>query len=107
MAAFHDDKLWQEAYVALLDLLDETDGLTPADIADQVRKHGMMVLTTIAQASSMRDRKYRDLKLRDVASIIVSLRSLLSILWAQKALGDEAFGNLDGAYEELANKLPR
>ena len=60
MSAFHDDKLWQEAYVATLDALEATGTLTGNDVVDQVRKHVMMVLTVTAQAANDRDRKIRD-----------------------------------------------
>ena len=106
MATFHDDKLWQEAYVACLDLLEAT-GDGESDVAHQARKHAMMVLTTIADGLSRRDRREHDMKLRDAGNIVVALRSLLSILWGQEVLTDEQFGKVDGAYESLSNKLPR
>ncbi len=92
--------------MACLDLLEATDG-QPGDLFDQVRKHAMMVATEVAQAVSNRDRKFRDIKLRGVANIIIALRSLLSLLWAREALNDDIFGKLDAAYEALSNKLPR
>lgn len=100
--------------MAALDLLEAThsqgsgqaDGLN-GDLEEQIRKHGMMVVTEVAQAVGNRDRKFRDIKLRGVVNIIVALRSLLSILWAREALSDETFGKLDSAYEALAQKLPR
>ena len=107
MSAFHDDKLWQEAYVVTLDALDATSAQTGNDLVDQVRKHVMMVLTVAAQAVNDRDRKIRDTKLRDAGHIIVALRSLLSVLWGQEVFSDEVFEKLDGAYEALAAKLPR
>lgn len=107
MSTFHDDKLWQEAYVALLDVLETTDGMD-TDIVAQVRKHAMMTLTEVGQGVANRDRKLRDIKLRGVGTgIIVALRSLLSVLWGTEVLTDDQFGKLDGAYEALANKLPR
>ena len=107
MSAFHDDKLWQEAYVATLDALEATGTLTGNDVVDQVRKHVMMVLTVTAQAANDRDRKIRDAKLRDAGHIIAALRSLLSVLWGQEVFSDDVFEKLDGAYEALAMKLPR
>lgn len=104
---FHDDKFWQEAYVACMDLLEATDGKEPADVVDQARKHAMMALTVTAQAVATQDRRLRDTKLRDVRGIVVSLRSLLSVLWAREAFDDETFGNLDGTYETLFDKLPK
>lgn len=93
--------------MATLDALDATNSLTGNDVIDQVRKHVMMVLTVIAQSAGERDRKMREIKLRDVGHIIESLRSLLSVLWGQEVFSDEIFEKLDGAYEALANKLPR
>ena len=104
--SFHDDKLWQEAYVALLDVLEATDAID-GDLVEQVRKHAMMVLTEIAQGVSNRDRKMRDIKLHNVGNIIIATRSLLSVIWGQEALTDDQFAKLDGAYESLSNKLPR
>lgn len=104
---FHDDKLWQEAFTSLLDVLEKTDGAS-SDLVDQVRKHAMMTLTETGQAVANRDRKFRDIKLRSVGTgIIVALRSLLSVMWAREMLSDDDFAKLDGAYEALANKLPR
>ncbi|OGG27580.1 hypothetical protein A3A64_03040 [Candidatus Gottesmanbacteria bacterium RIFCSPLOWO2_01_FULL_48_11] len=104
--SFHDDKLWQEAYVAAIDTLEATDG-QPGDLIDQVRKHAMMVLTEVAQAVGNRDRKLRDIKLHGVGNIIIALRSLLSLLWAREGFTDETFGKLDAAYEARAVKFPR
>lgn len=104
---FHDDKLWQEAFTSLLDVLEITEDVN-SDIAKQVRKHAMVVLTEVGQAVANRDRKFRDIKLRTVGTgAIVALRSLLSVLWAREILSDDDFAKLDGAYEALANKLPR
>lgn len=104
---FHDDKLWQDAFTALLDLLEITEG-EDGDLVAKVRKQGMMVLTEVAQAVASRDRKFRDIKLRTVGSAnIVAIRSLLSVMWAREMLSDDEFGKLDGAYESLEAKLPR
>lgn len=106
MSTFHDDKLWQESYTALLDLLEATNE-NDADVIDQVRKHAMMVLTEVAQGVATRDRRFRDTKLRGAYSISVALRSLLSVAWANEDLDDEVFQKLDGVYEELGKKLPQ
>lgn len=107
MSAFHDDKLWQEAYVVTLDALDATGAQIGNDLVDQVRKHAMMALTVVAQAANDRDRKIRDAKLRDAGHIIVALRSLLSVLWGQEVFSDDVFEKLDSAYEGFSTKLPR
>lgn len=111
--SFHDDALWQQAYMAALDVLEATPSVTSGqaelddDLVGQIRKHAMMVVTEVAQAVAHRDRKFRDIKLRGVTNIVVALRSLLSLLWAREALDDDTFGKLDASYEALSNKLPR
>jgi len=95
---FHDDKLWQEAFTDLLDLLEATDEETH-DVAVEARKQGMVILTEIASAVSSRRRV--------APGLTASLRSLLSVMWAKEMLTDDEFAKLDGAYESLANKLPR
>lgn len=98
MSTFHDDKVWQEAFTALLDLLEMTDG-EESGVAAEAQKQGLMILTEIARAISTRRRVE--------VGITAPLRSILSVMWAREMLTDDQFGKLDGAYEALANKLPR
>ena len=102
--SFHDDKLWQEAYTAVIDLCALVGD---NEIIAQAQKLGLKTLTTIADGVSRRDRRERDMKLRDAAGKVAGVRSLLSVAWAQDAVSDETFAKLDGAYESLADKLPR
>ena len=97
MSTFHDDKVWQEAFTALLDLLDMTN--EESDVAVRARKEGMKILSEIAKAVATRRRVE--------PGLTAPIRSLLSVLWAREMLTDDQFGKLDGAYEALANKLPR
>jgi hypothetical protein len=104
MATFHDDKLWQEAYTAVLDLCEVAEG---NDVLGQAKVLGLATLTTLADAASRKDRREHDIKLHDAMGQIAGVRSLLSVAWAQEAVEDEEFQKLDTAYEALANKLPR
>ena len=104
MSTFHDDTLWQEAYTAVLDLCEAA---TDNDVLRQAKTLGLRALSTVADGVSRRDRRERDSKLRDAMGMVAGLRSLLSVAWAQEALSDETFQKLDGAYENLCNKLPR
>lgn len=96
--SFHDDKLWQEAFTALLDLLEATEDKDNV-VVDECQRLGVNILTETANAVSRRKRPN--------ASNVISLRSLLSVLWAKELVSDEEFNKLDSAYETLANKLPR
>lgn len=104
MTTFHDDKLWQEAYTAVIDLCALSDD---NEVIKRAQKLGLKTLTTIADGVSRRDRRERDMKLRDAAGQVAGVRSLLSVAWAQDAVNDDVFAKLDGAYEALGNKLPR
>ncbi len=95
---FHDDKVWQEAFTALLDLLEMTDEIA-GDLSSEARSQGMKILTEIARAVATRRRAE--------PGLTAPLRSLLSVMWAREMLSDDDFAKLDGAYEALANKLPR
>lgn len=105
MSTFHDDKLWQEAYTAVLDLCEAA--ATANEVLLQAKTLGLTTLSTVADGVSRRDRRERDMKLRDAMGMVAGLRSLLSVAWAQEALSDDAFQKLDTAYEALGNKLPR
>jgi hypothetical protein len=104
MATFHDDKLWQEAYTAVLDLCEAAQG---NDVLAQAQTLGLATLTTLADAAGRRDRREREMKLRDAMGQIAGVRSLLSVAWAQEGLDDEVFQKLDTAYETLSNQLPK
>lgn len=102
--SFHDDKIWQMSYTAVIDLCAL---VAQNDVIERAQKLGLKTLTIIADGVSRRDRRERDIKLRDAAGSVAGVRSLLSVAWAQEALDDETFAKLDGAYEELSSKLPR
>ncbi len=102
--SFHDDKLWQEAYTSVIDLCALTD---ENEVCKQAQKLGLKTLTIIADGLSRRDRRERDMKLREAAGKVAGVRSLLSVAWAQDAVNDDTFAKLDGAYESLGNKLPK
>ena len=104
MSTFHDDKLWQEAYTAVLDLCEVT---VDVEVIKQAHTHGLKILSTIADGVSRKDRRERDTKLHDAMGLVAGLRSLLSVAWAQQALNDETFQKLETAYEALGNKLSR
>ena len=104
MRTFHDDKLWQEAYTAVLDLCEIANSV---EVIKQAQSHGLKILSTIADGVSRHDRRDRDAKLRDAMGLVAGLRSLLSVAWAQQAIDDELFQKLETAYEALGAKLAR
>ncbi len=104
MATFHDNKMWQEAYVAALDTTEAMDSVG-GEIASQVKRVSLGVLTSVADSLTRKDRREAEGKLRDAAGLVAAVRSLLSVAWAQNQISDEQFGKLDGAYEELSKSI--
>lgn len=105
--SFHDDKLWQQVYVAVLDLLEAFDALEEDLIVKEAVKTALKTLTLASDGIARRDRRERDMKLKDAYYKITKLRSLLSVLWARETLSDEVFGKLDGIFESVSGKLPK
>ncbi|OGG23867.1 hypothetical protein A3A79_01540 [Candidatus Gottesmanbacteria bacterium RIFCSPLOWO2_01_FULL_43_11b] len=105
---FHENKLWQAAYVALMDLYDAFDGLTEdREIIDQLLASGVGVVAKIADGLSRRDRRLAQTILSDAAGLVSTTRSHLAVAWGKKLLQDDAFRTLDGKYQELSSLLQR
>ena len=101
---FHDNKLWQDAYVAALDVAESFDGAS-SEVAVAAKQTSLTILATIADSLTRRDRREAEVKMRDAGGSVAAMRSLLSVAWAQNQLTDDQFGKVDGAYEALSAKL--
>ena len=103
MNQFHEHKLWQEAYIALVELHDAFD---TAD-APQLLASAGKVTAMIADALSRNDvRKGKDIIAEAVGSVAVT-RSHLAVAWGRKLVDDETFRSLDNRYAELSQSLQR
>ncbi|MBI2405367.1 four helix bundle protein [Candidatus Gottesmanbacteria bacterium] len=104
MSSFHDNKLWQEAYVAALDATEVVDA-SGGELGAQIKHLSLHILTTLADSLTRRDRREAEGKMRDAGGLVAAVRSLLSVAWAQNQLTDEQFGKLDSSYENLSKSL--
>jgi hypothetical protein len=104
MQTFHDHKLWQDAYVAVMDVFEQTSQ-SDGEIIPELRHLSLTILSTIADAVSRVDRKERYLKLHDAMGSVASMRSLLSVAWGRQAVTDDVFRKIDGAYEKLGKEI--
>ena len=94
MTNFHEHKLWQEAYVALMDLEDPELTTIAQDIA-----------ATIADALTREDRRIgRDL-MHNAIALVAKIRTQLAILWGREQLDDESFRRYDDTYAKLSSSL--
>lgn len=103
---FHEHKLWQAAYVVLMDLYDAFEGATESrEVVDQVLASGVGVVAKIADGLSRRDRRQASEILSDAAGLVATTRSHLAVAWGKKLLNDETFRGLDSQYAELVSSL--
>lgn len=98
---FHEHKLWQQAYVALMDLhqaLEERD-------ADDLVGSAQAVAATIADSLTRQDRRIaRDL-LTTAVGEVAKTRTHLAVAWGQGVVDDETFKSLDDKYAQLSESL--
>lgn len=99
---FHEDKLWQQAYVSLMDLYDAFEGVSEGrEIIDQVLASAVAVVAKIADSLSRKDRNESAKILSDALGFVATTRSHLAVAWGKKLLDDETFRSLDAKYENL------
>ena len=94
MTNFHEHKLWQEAYVALMDL--ENPELVPS---------AKEVAATIADSLTRTDRRVSRELLQVAVGLVAKTRTELAVAWGKGLLTDEIFKNLDDKYAALSSSL--
>ncbi len=105
---FHENRVWQSAYVVLMDLYDAFEGsLEGREVIDQVLASGVGVVAKIADGLSRKDRRQASEMLSDAAGLVAITRSHLAVAWGKKLLDDEIFRALDGKYAQLVGSLQR
>lgn len=104
---FHEHKLWQAAYVALMELYDAFEGSPGREVVDQVLASGVGVVAKIADGLSRKDKSQMGEMLSDAAGLVATTRSHLAVAWGKKLLDDEIFRSLDAKYAELVDQLQR
>lgn len=107
MAAFHEHKLWQAAYVALMDLHETFDGKAQddSDTVEELFKSATDVTAKIADGLSRLDKRFGRQILMDAIGMVAVVRTHLAVAWGQGLLDDDAFRQLDTKYDELAVAL--
>lgn len=94
MTNFHEHKLWQEAYVALMDLQDP-------ELIDS----GQEVAATIADSLTRQDRRAGRELMQKAVGLVAKTRTKLAVAWGRGILDDETFKKLDGTYASLSSSL--
>ncbi len=108
MQNFHENKLWQSAYVALMDVHDildtARDGEHGAIVAD-VLEAAASVVSKIADSLSRSDRRVSRELLFEAVGLVSVTRTHLAVAWGRGLLSDETFKPLDATYADLSQSL--
>lgn len=94
MVNFHEHKLWQEAYVILMDLED------PELIAS-----AQEVAATIADSLTRTDRRISRELIQKAVGLVAKIRTQLAVFWGKGRMDDEMFKKIDDQYAELSSSL--
>ncbi len=108
---FHDNKLWQHSYVALMDIyetLDETEADVKENEEETVESlvlSSQNVASKIADGLSRMDKRVGKELLFDAIGLVAVVRTQLAIAWGRGIVDDDTFRTIDGKYQELTTEL--
>lgn len=108
MTNFHDQKLWQDSFVALMEVHDTFDGLREGDdeeIVEDVIGSATAVASKIADGLSRQDRRFGRQVLLDAVGLVAVVRTHLAVAWGRGLVTDEIFKSMDDKYAVLTESL--
>ncbi|MDP1722545.1 MAG: four helix bundle protein [Candidatus Gottesmanbacteria bacterium] len=110
MINFHEHKLWQESYVALMDIHEMLDSSEEGqshdnDVIEGLLSSAQNVAATIADSLTRADRRVgRDLMMQAVGQV-AKTRTHLAVAWGRGSMDDETFRGIDDKYAKLSESL--
>lgn len=105
---FHENKLWQEAYVALMDVHEAFDSQKDGEyeeVAEAVVDSATSLAAKIADGLSRLDRRFGRQILMDAIGMVAVVRTHLAVAWGRGMVTDDVFRALDNKYDALAVAL--
>lgn len=99
--SFHEQKLWQESYVALMDIHQALE----AGVADDLVESAQTVAATIADSLTRQDRRIARDILQTAVGQVAKTRTHLAVAWGRGILDDETFKAIDDKYATLSDSL--
>lgn len=111
MQNFHEHKLWQDAFTALMEVHDvfaeveATD--VPREVVEDVLVSATEVASKIADALSRTDRRVARSLIYDSVGLVAVTRTHLAVTWGRGLVSDETFKNLDEKYAALSESLQK
>jgi len=106
--SFHENKLWQDAYVTLMDTHEAFEGQfedSEKEIVEQVITSATNLSAKIADGLSRIDRRFGRQILLDSVGMVAVVRTHLAVAWGRGILTDETFKKLDGKFDALGITL--
>lgn len=108
MQNFHEHKLWQDSFVALMDIhdaLDESETEGDNEICERLLNAAQDVSAKIADGLSRKDHRIgRDL-IYDSIGLVAVTRTQLAVAWGRGIFDDETFKKLDDKFATLSGNL--
>jgi four helix bundle protein len=110
---FHDNKLWQQSYVALMDIYETLDELDPdvkeneEETVESLVLSAQNVAAKIADGLSRTDKRIGKELLYDAIGLVAVVRTQLAIAWGRGLLDDDTFRAIDGKYQDLTSELQK
>lgn len=98
---FHEHKLWQAAYVTLMDLHEALG----EEAAEDLLESAQTVAATIADSLTRQDRRIARDVLQAAIGQIAKSRTHLAVAWGRGVLDDETFKTIDDKYADLSSAL--
>ncbi len=107
MQNFHEDKLWQASYVALMDIHEvlDTAGDSEGEIAQGLLSSAKDVASKIADGLSRLDHRIGRNLMYDAIGLVAITRTQLAVAWGRGILPDDIFKKLDDQYASLSSSL--
>jgi len=108
MQNFHDQKLWQDAYVVLMDVHDTFDDLRDGhdgEVVEDCIKSATNVAAKIADGLSRADRRFGRQVLLDAIGLVAVIRTHLAVAWGRGLVSDDVFKSMDEKYARLTENL--
>lgn len=110
MQNFHDQKLWQDAFVVLMEVHDTFDEMRDGaneEIVEDVIESATDVAAKIADGLSRADRRFGRQVLLDAIGMVAMVRTHLAVAWGRGLVSDDMFKSMDDKYAALTENLQR
>jgi four helix bundle protein len=109
MINFHEHKLWQDSYVALMDIHEVLDNVEPEDhderVVDELLDSSEAVASTIADGLTRADKHVAKDLMFEAVGLVAQTRTHLAVAWGRGLLDDDTFKGLDGKFDALSSSL--